>query len=137
MLHHDIGAVRETPVEREGCGIGQRTGLVAIGGSAGSIEALVDLVSELPATLPVSVLVTVHVGDRVRSKLPVILSRPATLPVSHARQGEPLRPGRIYVAPPDLHLLVSAGVARLSSGPRVNRQRPAIDVMLASAARWA
>jgi two-component system, chemotaxis family, protein-glutamate methylesterase/glutaminase len=117
--------------------MGQRTGVVAIGGSAGSIEALVELVSELPATLPVPVLVTVHIGDRVRSRLPEILSRPTALPVSHARQGEPLRPGRIYVAPPDLHLLVSAGVARLSSGPRVNRQRPAIDVMLASAARWA
>ena len=115
----------------------QRTRVVAVGGSAGSIEALVELVSELPAALPVPVLVTVHIGDRVRSRLPEILSRPATLPVAHARQGEPLRPGHIYVAPPDLHLLVSAGVARLSSGPRVNRQRPAIDVMLASAARWA
>jgi two-component system, chemotaxis family, protein-glutamate methylesterase/glutaminase len=55
----------------------------------------------------------------------------------HARDGEPLRPGRIYVAPPDRHLLAAAGIARLSSGPRVNRHRPAVDVMFASAARWA
>lgn len=114
-----------------------RTAVVAVGGSAGGIEALRELVSDLPSALPVPVLVTVHVGDRVRSNLPLVLSRAGLLPATHARHGEPLRPGRIYVAPPDFHLLVGDGVARLSSGPRVNRHRPAVDVMFASAARWA
>jgi two-component system chemotaxis response regulator CheB len=117
--------------------MGSRTGIVAVGGSAGGIEALVELVAALPAALQAPVLVTVHIGDRARSNLPQILSRAAVLPASHARQGEPLRPGHIYVAPPNLHLLVGGGRVRLSSGPRVNRHRPAIDVMLASAARWA
>ena len=74
---------------------------------------------------------------RQRSSLPQILARSGSLPAVHARHGEPLRAGRIHVAPPDLHLLASRGVARLSHGPRVNRHRPAIDVMFASAARSA
>jgi two-component system chemotaxis response regulator CheB len=111
--------------------------VLAIGGSAGGIESLVELVAGLPADLPACVLVTVHVGGSARSTLPQILERAGPLPAVHARHGEPLRRGRIHVAPPDFHLLAADGVARLSSGPRVNRHRPAIDVMFASAARWA
>jgi len=113
-----------------------REGVLAVGGSAGSVEALMELVAGLPADLPAPVLVTVHVGENTRSNLPTILTRSGPLPAAHARHGEPLRRGRIYVAPPDFHLLAATGVARLSSGPRVNRHRPAVDVMFASAARW-
>jgi two-component system, chemotaxis family, protein-glutamate methylesterase/glutaminase len=112
-------------------------GVLAIGGSAGSVEALVQLVAALPPDLPAPVLVTVHIGSDSHSNLPRILSRAGPLPAAHARHGEPLRPGRIHVAPPNFHLLAAAGTARLSSGPRVNRHRPAVDVMFASAARWA
>ena len=98
---------------------------VVVGGSAGSIEVMLELAKGLPAGLPAPVLVTVHIG--VRSRLPAILSRTGSLPASHARHGEPLEPGHIYVAPPDRHLLATAGAARLSRGPRVNRQRPAVD----------
>jgi two-component system chemotaxis response regulator CheB len=114
----------------------RRDGVLAVGGSAGSVEALVELVARLPVDLPAAVLVTVHIGGHSRSSLPRILTRSGPLPAVHARHGEPLRRGRIYVAPPGFHLLAAAGVARLSSGPRVNRHRPAIDVMFASAARW-
>jgi two-component system chemotaxis response regulator CheB len=110
--------------------------VLAIGGSAGGVEALVELVSTLPADLPVPVVVTVHIGQNARSNLPSILSRSGSLPATHPRHGEPLRPGSIYVAPPDLHLLVRSGTVRLSRGPRVNRHRPAVDVMFASTARW-
>jgi two-component system chemotaxis response regulator CheB len=110
--------------------------MLVVGGSAGGIEALIEVVARLPADLPAAVLVTVHVGGNSRSSLPRVLARAGRLPATHARHGEPLRRGHIYVAPPDLHLLAVAGTARLSSGPRVNRHRPAIDVMFASAARW-
>jgi len=95
------------------------------------------MVADLPADLPAAVLVTVHIGQHARSSLPRILSRSGPLPAEHARHGEQLQPGRIYVAPPGFHLLVAGGVARLSPGPRVNRHRPAVDVMFGSAARWA
>ena len=111
--------------------------MVAIGGSAGGIEALVELVGGLPADLPACVLVTVHIGEQARSSLPQILTRSGPMPARHPRHGEPLRPGHIYVAPPGSHLLAAGGVARLSRGPRVNRHRPAVDVMFGSAARWA
>jgi two-component system chemotaxis response regulator CheB len=115
----------------------RRDGVLALGGSAGSIEALIELVARLPADLRAPVLVTVHTGGSTRSTLPQILARSGPLPAVHARHGEPLRTGTIHVAPPDLHLLVGSGVARLSRGPRVNRHRPAIDVMFAGAVRWA
>ncbi|NMH80418.1 chemotaxis protein CheB, partial [Pseudonocardia xinjiangensis] len=114
-----------------------RPAVVAVGGSAGGIEALVAMVADLPADLPASVLVTVHIGQHARSSLPRILSRSGPLPAEHAVHGDQIRPGRIYVAPPGFHLLVAGGVARLSPGPRVNRHRPAVDVMFGSAARWA
>jgi two-component system, chemotaxis family, protein-glutamate methylesterase/glutaminase len=108
--------------------------VVVVGGSAGSLEPLRALTAALPADLPGMVLVTQHVG--ARSELPWLLSRAGRLPASHAKEGEQLEPGRVYVAPPGCHLLVPRGVAELSNGPKVNRSRPAVDVMFASAARW-
>ena len=110
--------------------------VVVVGGSAGSLEPLRALVAALPADLPGTVLVTIHVGDAARSELPWLLSRAGRLPASHAKEGEQLQPGRVYVAPPGCHLLVPRGIIELSNGPKVNRSRPAVDAMFASAARW-
>ena len=68
----------------------QCDGVLAIGGSAGGVEALIELVARLPADLAVPVLVTVHVGRDARSNLPRILSRAGPLPAAHGRHGEPL-----------------------------------------------
>ena len=81
-------------------------------------------------------LVTLHIGPHAYSRLPQILTRAGPLPAEHARDGTPLCAGTILVAPPDRHLLVVDGHARLSTGPRINRHRPAVDAMFASAARW-
>jgi len=109
--------------------------VVVIGGSAGSLRPLRELAAALPLGLPGSVLVTMHVGEHARSRLPWLLSRAGPLPATHAKAGERLQPGRVYVAPPGCHLLLTSGVVELSNGPRVNRTRPAVDVMFASAAR--
>src|SRR5215472_8708563 len=98
--------------------------LVVVGGSAGSLGPLRALAAALPADLPGSVLVTTHVPEHARSRLPWLLSRSGPLPAAHATKGERLHPGRIYIAPPGRHLLVPAGVVVLSNGPRVNRSRP-------------
>jgi len=111
------------------------SGVVVVGGSAGSHPALLGLVAGLPADLPAAVLVAIHIGDQAVSRLPQILSRAGRLPVSHASQGAPLRSGEILVAPPGFHLLVERDSVRLSTGPRVNRVRPAVDVLFESAAR--
>jgi two-component system, chemotaxis family, protein-glutamate methylesterase/glutaminase len=120
----------------EGNGAG-RGGVVVVGGSAGSHPALLSLVAGLPADLPAAVLVVIHIGAQASSRLPQILSRAGSLPAVHAADGAPLRNGEIVVAPPDRHLLVEDGSIRLGSGPRVNRVRPAVDVLFASAARAA
>jgi two-component system, chemotaxis family, protein-glutamate methylesterase/glutaminase len=108
--------------------------VVAVGGSAGSVQPLVEIVRELPSDLPAAVLVTVHVGEQTR--LPQILSRSGPLQATHVRDREVLEHGRIYVAPPGRHLIARDGIALLSPGPRVNRHRPAVDVMFASAVEW-
>ncbi|CAH2603574.1 Chemotaxis protein CheB [Rhodovastum atsumiense] len=109
-------------------------GIIVIGASAGGVEALQRLAACLPPTLPAAVFVVLHIGPRF-SALPEILSRAGTLPACHAVDGAPIRPGRIYVAPPDHHLLITPGQMRLSRGPRENRARPAIDVLFRSAAQ--
>jgi two-component system, chemotaxis family, protein-glutamate methylesterase/glutaminase len=112
-------------------------GVLCIGGSAGAIEPLIELLGGLPPDFPGCVLVTIHIRAGSASRLPDLLSRTGPLDAAHPRPGEHLRSGRIYVAPPGFHLLVAGGVAQLSDGPRANWHRPAIDEMFASAARWA
>lgn len=110
--------------------------IITIGASAGGVEALSEVVRHLPEDLPASVLVALHVPSHGLSALPQILGRSGPLPARHAEDGEAIEPGRICVAPPDHHLLVQRGRARLSRGPRENGVRPAIDPLFRSAARW-
>jgi two-component system, chemotaxis family, protein-glutamate methylesterase/glutaminase len=109
--------------------------IIVIGASAGGIQALTTLVAGLPRDFPASLLVVVHIPPYAISRLPEILSRSGPLPAAHARHGEAIEPGRIYIAPPDRHLLVRAGWIELSRGPRENHCRPAIDPLFRTAAR--
>ena len=109
--------------------------IVVIGASAGGIQALTTLVAGLPRDFPASLLVVVHIPPYSISRLPEILSRSGPLPATHAQHGEVIEPGRIYIAPPDRHLLVRAGWIELSRGPRENHARPAIDPLFRTAAR--
>ncbi|WKB53567.1 chemotaxis protein CheB [Eleftheria terrae] len=110
-----------------------RRDVVAIGASAGGVQALQHLAAALPADFPAAVLVVLHIGMH-RSALPRLLASVGPLPARHAVHGEPMHAGCIYVAPPDRHLLVSQGSLRLSRGPKENHSRPAIDPLLRSAA---
>jgi two-component system chemotaxis response regulator CheB len=109
--------------------------IVVVGASAGGVDALCRLVGGLPADLPAAVLAVCHLASNRPSALPAILERCGELPAAAARDGELVRPGRVYVAPPDHHLLVKSGVLQLSRGPRENHYRPAIDPLFRSAAR--
>jgi two-component system, chemotaxis family, protein-glutamate methylesterase/glutaminase len=109
--------------------------LVVIGASAGGLEALRALVAGLPAHLPAAVLVAMHTPPTRESRLPAILGRAGVLPSAHARDGEPIRPGQIYVAPPNYHLTVEAEALRLVQGPTENGFRPAADPLFRTAAR--
>lgn len=107
--------------------------IIVVGASAGGIEPLNDLLGRLPADLDATVLVVVHLpADYTR--LPQILDRVSRLRVKLAEDGEPLRSGTVLLAPPGLHLVVTEDGMSLSSGPRENGFRPAIDVLFRSAA---
>src|SRR5512138_2307666 len=106
-----------------------------IGASVNGIAALSELVKALPLELPAPVLVVQHTAPTSRGFLPEILSRAGPMPAALARDREILEPGRIYVAPPDRHLIVRpGGYLHLSHGPKENRSRPAIDATFRSAA---
>lgn len=109
--------------------------IIAIGASAGGVEALTQLVRGLPANLPGSLFVVLHLPAESPSLLPQILTRSGPLEATHPRDGEQIEQRHIYVAPPDYHLLVEQGHMRIVRGPRENRHRPAIDPLFRSAAR--
>jgi two-component system, chemotaxis family, protein-glutamate methylesterase/glutaminase len=109
--------------------------IIVVGASAGGVEALTQLVRRLPADLPASIFVVLHLPAHSPSLLPQILSRSGALPASHPADGEPIQVGRIYIAPPDFHLLVESGRVRLTRGPRENGHRPAMDPLFRTAAR--
>ncbi len=112
---------------------GPRT-IIVIGASAGGVEALRGLVAKLPAELDAAVFVSLHIGAH-RSDLPWLLARAGLLPATHPTDCEPILSGRIYVGPPDNHMLIEQGQIRLTKGPRENWARPAIDPLFRSAAQ--
>ncbi len=109
--------------------------LIVIGASAGGIEALLTLAADLPRDLHAALLVVVHISPTHRSVLPRMLSTAGPLPASHAVDAETVLPGRIYIAPPNRHLLLDDGKIRLSTGPLENGHRPAVDTLFRTAAR--
>lgn len=108
--------------------------VVAIGASAGGVDALRMLLARLPRDMTAPVLIVLHLPALGNSVLPRILDRRCPLPVAFAAHGQPLVGGRVYVAPPDHHLVVAKGAVDLSHGPKENGSRPAIDVLLRTAA---
>jgi two-component system, chemotaxis family, protein-glutamate methylesterase/glutaminase len=109
--------------------------VIGVAASAGGVEALQQLVRQLPADLDAALCVVLHIPSNGRSLLAPILDRASRLDVVVAEHDAPLRPGVVYVAPADRHLLVRADRVELSSGPKENGVRPAADPMFRSLAR--
>ena len=109
--------------------------VVVVGASAGGVEALREMVAHLPADYPGAIFVVVHVPADAPSMLPRILARAGPLPAVHAKRGEAIESGCIYVAPPDHHLLLKPEGLWVGHGPKENGHRPAIDPLFRSAAR--
>jgi two-component system chemotaxis response regulator CheB len=105
-----------------------------IGASLSGIDALCRLVAELPAGFPAPIFIAQHVASHSPGLLPHILTDAGRLLAVHPKSGELIEAGRIYVAPPDRHMLVRKGYVRLSHGPHENLARPAIDPLFRSAA---
>jgi two-component system chemotaxis response regulator CheB len=108
--------------------------IVVIGASAGGIGAVSGILRELPGDFPAAIFVVVHIPATISSALPSVLGRRSSLVAAHPREGEAIERGRVYVAPPDHHLLVDGERVLLSHGPEENGFRPAIDALFRSAA---
>jgi two-component system chemotaxis response regulator CheB len=111
-----------------------RRDIVVIAASAGGVAALQGLVKLLPEGFPATVLVVTHLPAMAGGALPKILQRAGRLAVAFAEDGEPMEEGRIYVAPPNRHLLLYGDTLRLSYGARQHSCRPAADPLFFSAA---
>lgn len=108
--------------------------IVVIGASAGGVYALKDLAAALPPDFSAAIFVVLHLSPYSPSYLPEILSHAGPLKATQAIDGEPIQGGRIYVAPPDHHLLVERDRVIVKKGPKENRFRPSIDALFRSAA---
>lgn len=109
--------------------------IIVIGASAGGVEAVTNLVRRLPSTLEAALFVTTHFPKYSFSVLPNILNRSTALCAKHPQDGDLIESGRIYVAPPNYHLILHKGYVRLLIDAQENGHRPAIDPMFRSAAQ--
>ncbi len=114
----------------------RRVDILALGGSAGGIQPIGALLGGLGARTPATVLVIVHRKPDGAFMLPAVLARLTAMRVAGAHEGDAMLLGSVLVAPPDRHLVVDDDEhLRFVDGPRVNRVRPSIDLLFASAAR--
>lgn len=110
--------------------------VVVIGGATGALDVLKRLVAALPSNFPAAVVVVLHPDERHPKSTIAALMKATPLDVSYADDGEGLRRGRVYLAPPDRHLVFdAAGHVHLDDGPKVRHHRPAADRLFKSAAR--
>src|SRR3954466_9494121 len=112
----------------------QQRNIVVIGASAGGIAALTELVRGLPEDFSASMFIVQHLPASSPSALPELLSRSGPIKAIHPKDGEAIKPSRIYVAEPDHHLLIEEGKVIVKRGPKENRFRPSIDALFRSAA---
>ncbi|WP_133140628.1 chemotaxis protein CheB [Legionella genomosp. 1] len=109
--------------------------MVVIGCSAGGLNALKGVISNLPADFPAAVIVVKHIQPG-SNLLPGLISRFSRLPVITPQPNQPLEAGHIFVAPSDYHMTIVDGKIHLDAGPKINHARPAIDPLFCSAALY-
>jgi len=108
--------------------------IVAIGASAGGVKALEAILSDLPGDFRVPILIVQHLDPSHRSLMAEIMQRHSVLLVTEAVDGETIKAGTVYFAPPNRHLLVDDGEIRLTSTEFVHFSRPSIDLLFESVA---
>ncbi len=109
--------------------------IVVITASAGGLNAISEILSKLPSNFPAPIAIAQHLEPKRPSMMAEILDKLSPLSVKQAQTGDVLYPGKVYIAPPDLHLLVNPdGSLSLSHGEKVHFARPAGDVLFKSVA---
>lgn len=108
--------------------------VVVIGGSAGALDPLRQLLRGFPGPVPASFFVVIHSSPDTPGMLPTLLASCTTMPVAFASNGDAIAPGHVYVAPRDHHLLLHPHHVAVTRGPRENGFRPAVDPLFRTAA---
>jgi two-component system chemotaxis response regulator CheB len=108
--------------------------IVVVGASAGGVTALRSLVASLPPDFKGSIFVVLHIPPYSETRLASILSRAGPLKAVQPKDGEEIKPGMIYVAANDHHLLLEDSRVVVKRGPKENRFRPSVDALFRSAA---
>jgi len=107
--------------------------LIVIGASAGGLESLAAVLKNVSPKIPAAILGVIHIGAH-EVDLPDYFGACSALPVGYANDGESITAARVFLAPPDRHLIVEQGHLHLGRGPKENHTRPAIDPLFRSAA---
>ena len=107
--------------------------IIVMGASAGGVNAILELAPALVRDFPAPILFVQHIGAHRNELCKLVSARGPNVAVT-ASDGDMPRPGTIYIAPPDLHMLLDGRVIRLSRGPKEHHARPAIDPLFRSAA---
>lgn len=109
--------------------------IVALAASAGGLKALTDVLAALPSDFPAALAVVQHLDPRHRSLMAEILGKRTRLQVREAHEGDVLRPGLAFIAPPNRHLLINPDrTVSLSQSELVHFVRPSADLLFESAA---
>jgi two-component system chemotaxis response regulator CheB len=111
-----------------------RRDVIVIGGSAGAVMPMVELLALLPRDFPAAVCVVLHRSPAFESRLPWVLGRRTSLGVVEPGDGQLLEQGVVHVAPRDQHMVVKGAAIALNRGPKEHRTRPAIDPLFRTAA---
>jgi two-component system chemotaxis response regulator CheB len=114
--------------------LGKDDKIIVIGASAGGFEAIKKIVRALPADFSLPVFLVWHMSPDVHGVLPMVLNKENEIFAEHGVNGETIVQQRIYVAPPDHHMLIDDGKLLITRGPKENRFRPAVDPLFRSAA---
>ena len=113
----------------------QRIEALIIGGSAGSLEVILQILPKLRKALSFAIIIVIHRKSSLDSTLTGLLSSRTILPVKEAEEKEPILPGNIYIAPADYHLLVESDRSfSLDFSEKILYSRPAIDATFQTAA---
>nr|WP_294781239.1 chemotaxis protein CheB [uncultured Flavobacterium sp.] len=107
--------------------------IVVIGGSAGGFQAIKKIIKDLPKDFRPPIFIVWHTGAETEGVMPGVLNKINSIFAAYALDGEEIKPNRIYIAPPDHHMLLIKNTIKLSKGPKENHFRPAVDPLFRSA----
>jgi two-component system chemotaxis response regulator CheB len=112
----------------------ERKRVVVMGASLGGPNTVLHVLQHLPPNFPAPILLVQHITPGFTDGLAAWLTRESPIPVQVARQGDAVEPGRVLLAPGDVHMGIRGGLIHLTDGDPINNCRPAIDVLFGTAA---